>query len=106
MAVTQLSILADSPAQWDTRTQGVKYIGSKLKLIPHILRLARQVDASTVLDGFAGTTRVGQAFARNGYNVASSDIAVWSQVFGTAYLKSSGRERDYQQLIDHLNSVP
>lgn len=103
--MTQLSIFPDVKAPEDTRTQGIKYIGSKLRLIPHIIRLAGRVDATTVLDGFAGTTRVSQAFARNGYSVICNDVATWSEVFGTAYLKSSGRRADYQSLIDHLNAV-
>jgi len=48
-------------------TEGVKYAGSKLKLLPSILQLARRVNAKTVLDGFSGTTRVAQAFAKRGY---------------------------------------
>ncbi len=92
--------VADSP-----RTEGIKYAGSKLKLIPHILRLARKVDAKSVLDGFSGTTRVSQAFARSGYRVLCNDISVWSNVFGTCYLCSDGRREAYQDLIDHLNSL-
>lgn len=67
-------------------TEGIKYAGSKLKLIPHILRLVGKVGAKTVLDGFSGTTRVSQALARLGYTVICNDIAVWSEVFGTCYL--------------------
>ena len=86
-------------------TQGIKYAGSKLKLIPEILRLARKVKARTVLDGFSGSTRVSQAFAKRGYTVVSNDIAIWSQVMATCYLLSQGSQRSYQPLIDHLNSV-
>ncbi len=50
-------------------TQSLKYTGSKLKLIPQILRLVKRVDAQTVLDGFSGTTRVSQALAKCGYTV-------------------------------------
>jgi adenine-specific DNA-methyltransferase len=39
-------------------TEGIKYAGSKLKLIPHILQMVKSVDAHTVLYGFSGTTRV------------------------------------------------
>ena len=42
-------------------TQSIKYIGSKLKLIPQVLELVKKVDAKTILDGFSGTTRVSQA---------------------------------------------
>ena len=86
-------------------TQGIKYIGSKLKLIPHILQLANRVNAKTILDGFAGTTRVSQAFAQRGYTVVCNDIAPWSEVFGTCYLLNNKPSSAYQTLIDHLNAV-
>lgn len=86
-------------------TEGVKYAGSKLKLIGHILQLAKRVAARTVLDGFSGTTRVSQALAKRGYRVVCNDIAVWSEVFGTCYLLSNKKPHEYQALIDHLNAV-
>ena len=87
-------------------TQGIKYAGSKLKMLPHILRLARKVDAKTVLDGFSGTTRVSQAFAKCGYTVICNDIAEWSRIFATCYLLNRKSSSEYQALINHLNSVP
>jgi adenine-specific DNA-methyltransferase len=86
-------------------TEGVKYAGSKLKLLPYILRLIKKVDAKTILDGFSGTTRVSQALAKSGYQVISNDIAVWSEVFGTCYLLNKKTRTEYQELIDHLNSL-
>lgn len=86
-------------------TEGVKYAGSKLKLLPYILRLIKKVDAKTVLDGFSGTTRVSQALAKSGYQVLSNDIAVWSEVFGTCYLLNKKNPAEYQELIEHLNAV-
>jgi len=86
-------------------TEGIKYAGSKLKLLSHILQLAKRVDATTILDAFAGTTRVSQAFAKSGYQVICNDIAVWSEVFATCYLLNTKGPLDYQPLIDHLNSV-
>ncbi|MCE2433820.1 MAG: DNA adenine methylase [Candidatus Latescibacteria bacterium] len=87
-------------------TEGIKYAGSKLKLLPHILQMVKKVSAKTVLDGFSGTTRVSQALARLGYTVVCNDVAVWSKVFGTCYLLNKKRREDYQPLIDHLNAVP
>lgn len=98
--------LFNNPALDAPRTEGVKYAGSKLKLIPYILQLARRVEAQTVLDGFSGTTRVSQAFARRGYRVICNDIAVWSEVFGTCYLLNKKDAKEYKALIDHLNEVP
>lgn len=86
-------------------TEGIKYIGSKLKLIPQILQLAKRVNATTFLDGFSGSTRVSQAFARLGYDVVCNDRAVWSEVFGKCYLQNNRSHKEYQDLIDHLNAT-
>jgi adenine-specific DNA-methyltransferase len=87
-------------------TEGIKYAGSKLKLLPHILSLAEKVQPRTVFDGFSGTTRVSQAFAQSGYRVISNDVAVWSKVFGECYLLSPHPREYYAKLIDHLNALP
>lgn len=86
-------------------TEGIKYAGSKLKLLPQILWLAQKTDAKTIFDGFAGSTRVSQAFAQLGYSVICNDHAIWSEVFGRCYLKAGNREK-YEKLIVHLNSCP
>jgi len=88
------------------RTEGIKYAGSKLRLIPFILELIHKLEGvSTVLDGFSGSTRVSQAFAQCGYHTTSSDISHWSEVFATCYLLSKNNDRYYQEIIDHLNSL-
>jgi len=94
-------IVVDAPL-----TEGIKYAGSKLKLLPYILQLAKKVGAKSVLDGFSGTTRVSQAFAKMGYRVFCNDISVWSEVFGTCYLLNDKRAEEYSELIGHLNSLP
>lgn len=86
-------------------TEGIKYIGSKSKIIPYILQIAKGLDGSTVFDGFSGTTRVSQAFAKSGYRVICNDIAPWSEVFGTCYLLSKKPASEYVDLINHLNGV-
>ena len=80
-----LSLFADVAVD-APQTEGVKYAGSKLKLLPYILQLAGKVEARTVLDGFSGTTRVSQALAKSGYRVLCNDVSIWSEVFGTCYL--------------------
>ena len=87
-------------------TEGIKYAGSKLKLVPHILSLAEKVRPQTVFDGFSGTTRASQAFAQAGYRVIANDIAAWSKVFAECYLLSPFPREHYKDLIDHLNAVP
>ncbi|MFH1158685.1 MAG: DNA adenine methylase [Pseudomonadota bacterium] len=83
-------------------TEGIKYAGSKLKLLPQILWLAEKTKPKTVFDGFSGSTRVSQALARVGYCVTSSDQAVWSEIFARCYLQGGERAK-YSSLIKHLN---
>lgn len=87
-------------------TQGIKYAGSKLKLLPHILQLAKKVKAESVFDGFSGSTRVSQAFAQTGFRVIANDISAWSEVFGTCYLLNPYPKNHFAELINHLNNLP
>jgi adenine-specific DNA-methyltransferase len=75
------------------QTEGIKYAGSKLKLLPHILQLVNKVRPKTVLDGFAGTTRVSQMLAQTGHRVIANDISIWSKIFGTCYLLNPHSEK-------------
>lgn len=87
-------------------TEGIKYAGSKLKILPYIVGILSDLgDIKNVLDGFSGSTRVSQAFAQLGYNTTSSDIAVWSEVFANCYLRSKKPDNYYQKIIDHLNCL-
>ena len=87
-------------------TEGVKYAGSKLNLLPYILQLAKKVRPESVLDGFSGTTRVSQAFAQNGCRVLANDLSAWSETFGKCYLMNEQPASHYQPMIDHLNALP
>lgn len=88
-------------------TEGIKYAGSKLKILPYIIEiLADTPDVKNVLDGFSGSTRVSQAFAQMGYNTTANDVSIWSEVFATCYLKSTGNDMFYQAIIKYLNSLP
>ncbi len=86
-------------------TEGIKYAGSKLNLISYILEMVSDLNIKTVLDGFSGTTRVSQAFAKLGFNVIANDIAEWSEVFGKCYLLNPHPKEYYKPLIEHLNSL-
>lgn len=88
------------------QTEGIKYTGSKNKIIPIILELVKPLKIKTVLDGFSGTTRVAQAFKKSGYIVHANDIAVWSKVFGECYLLNKKPKEHYQPMIDYLNNLP
>ena len=94
-------IVIDAPS-----TEGIKYAGSKLKLLPYILDLTQRTESRVILDGFSGSTRVSQAFAKSGYKVISNDISIWSKFFGICYLMNHESRNYYSKLIKHLNSVP
>lgn len=87
------------------KTQGIKYAGSKLKIIPYILESIKGLEIKTVLDGFSGSTRVSQAFAQAGYDVASNDIAYWSEVCAKCFLLHNKDEEYYQNILNKLNSL-
>lgn len=87
-------------------TQGIKYAGSKRKILPVLLELIKPLNVKTVLDGFSGTTRVSQALKRAGYTVFANDIAVWSNVFGECYLLNRKPASYYLPVIEHLNNLP
>jgi len=97
-------LIIDAP-----ETQAIKYTGSKLKLLPYILSLSKKVSGDSknaaVFDGFSGSTRVSQAYAKTGYKVYANDIAPYSKVFNTAFLLNTDDPKSYQPLIDHLNSL-
>lgn len=87
------------------KTEGIKYAGSKLKLLPQILALCEGLPINSVLDGFSGSTRVSQAFSQLGFQVTASDRSDWSYISGLCYLKNTKHPKEYSELIQHLNSV-
>jgi len=101
----QLSLFPDVAVE-TPYTEGIKYAGSKLRLLPYILQLAQKVQPSTLFDGFTGTTRVAQAFARTERRVITNDLAIWSKVFALCYLKNGRSTAYYQKIVDHLNALP
>jgi len=87
------------------KTEGIKYAGSKLKIIPYIVKIVNEINPKTVFDGFSGTTRVSQALGKLGYKIIANDIAVWSKIFGQCYLLNKRPRNYYKDLISHLNSL-
>ncbi|MCK4386648.1 MAG: DNA adenine methylase [Candidatus Pacebacteria bacterium] len=105
MITEQLNIF-NTPIPIIPQTEGIKYAGSKLKILPYIIDIMSGLDGiKNVLDGFSGSTRVSQAFAQLGYDTTSNDIAIWSEVFATCYLKSKKTDGFYQKIINHLNNL-
>ena len=99
---TQFNLSGESSVH--VPTEGIKYSGSKLKLLPYILSVVHSLPVKRIFDGFSGTTRASQAFAKCAYQVTANDLAVWSKVFGECYLKGK-KSNQLQEKIDYLNSL-
>ncbi len=103
----QLNIFGDTRCCTMPTTEGIKYTGSKLKMLPYILPMVADLgDVHTALDAFSGTTRVAQAFSQIGLDTTANDISEWSQVFATCYLVADKPDSFYQLIIDELNALP
>lgn len=86
----------------------IKYLGSKRKLVPHILERIQGLPVQRVCDLFTGTTRVAQACKRAGMYVVANDLASYSHVFATAYIAADATRLDMDRLqgwINHLNEI-
>jgi adenine-specific DNA-methyltransferase len=90
-----------SSTEEDCDTCGVKYIGSKAKLIGFIKnaipaeltnRLRDGTDIPTIIDVFTGTTRVAQAFRKDGWNVITSDLTWASDTYASLFTMLSAED--------------
>lgn len=87
----------------------IKYIGSKRVLVPAIVELVKAMpQASTVLDLFSGTSRVGHALKREGYRVMANDHNTYASTLGRCYVQADRDEllKSATKLVDELNLVP
>jgi len=89
-------------------TYGVRYLGSKSKILPLIMQVIDDLDKEDmkVIDVFTGTTRVAQALKMRGYDVTTSDLSWASEVYSEAFICNNGEVSYLQQYIDQLNLVP
>lgn len=87
------------------KTQGIKYTGSKYKILPKILDIIKDKDIKTTLDGFSGTTRVAQSLKKSGYDVDANDISIYSYIFGKCYLENNLPTKHYEDKIYYLNNL-
>ena len=91
----------------DYTTHGVRYLGSKAKIIPLILEVIEGlgVEDKTVIDVFAGTTRVAQALKKAGYKVTTSDLAWASEAYSKAFVCNDGNMDHLRPIIDQMNKL-
>jgi adenine-specific DNA-methyltransferase len=96
-----------------TRTYGIKYIGSKNKIVSYIIRAIKDIcskddmpDSPKVIDVFTGTTRVSQGFRSEGWTVIASDLAWASECYAELFLKTSEGEIDrLRELASELDRI-
>jgi adenine-specific DNA-methyltransferase len=87
----------------------IKYIGSKRRLIEHILADVDACDGvGSVLDLFSGTARVGHALKARGYRVHANDHNAYAHVLARCYVAADGRRwrGEAERLVAELNAVP
>ena len=87
----------------------IKYIGSKRLLVPLLLQVVRSSRrVRTVVDLFAGTSRVGHALKRAGYRVLANDHNAYAHRLATCYVQADREDvlADAERLIQELNRLP
>ncbi len=88
----------------------IKYIGSKRRLVPRIVSLARAIPgARTALDLFTGTTRVAQGLKAAGFRVTANDLAAYSEVLARTYIAVDGTRVDevrIRAVLAELDALP
>jgi adenine-specific DNA-methyltransferase len=86
----------------------IKYIGSKRTLVPVILEAVRRTaDASSVIDLFSGTSRVGHALKGAGYRVLSNDHNAYAATLARCYVQADAEDviGDAGRLVREFNSI-
>ena len=92
----------------------IKHLGSKRTLLPTILGVIEQLGAHTaggtrtVLDLFAGTSRVGHALKGAGYRVLANDHNQYAYTLARCYVEADRDDvlHDAQRLIAEFNRLP
>lgn len=71
----------------------IKYLGSKRRLVDRIVAVARAVpNATSAVDLFSGTSRVGHALKRAGLRVSANDCMAYAHALATCYVQSNADE--------------
>ncbi len=85
----------------------IKYLGSKRTLIPSILAAIEPCGASTVLDLFSGTSRVGHALKRAGRRVIANDHNAYAHALAACYVRADAEDvlDDAKRLVAELNRL-
>ena len=94
-------LFIDVVSDKDIDTYGIKYIGSKKKLLPFIGEAIKDLNISTAVDVFTGTTRVAQYLRQKGIQCDTSDLS-WA---ATSYAYSYVHNKDNAHLLTYINEM-
>jgi adenine-specific DNA-methyltransferase len=86
----------------------IKYLGSKRRLLDQISAVARAIPgASTAVDLFSGTARVGHALKQAGFAVQANDYAAYAHVLATCYVQADAERwtQEAEALLHALQAV-
>lgn len=86
-------------------TQGIKYAELKLKIFPYILGMLSQLSIKSVLDGFSGSTRVAQAFAKSGIQHHCQRYFGVVRNTRKSLSPQPAKPQHYLPIIEHLNGL-
>lgn len=87
-------------------THGVKYIGSKRSLLSHIVESVADLPVGRMLDVFAGTTRVAQAFRKRGWTTCAGDLSWASESYAALFLTTTPEDLPtLTALVAELNTL-
>ncbi len=87
----------------------VKYLGSKRLLLPAIVETVRALgDVQSVVDVFSGTSRVGHALKREGFQVLANDHNAYAAALARCYVEADAEAVSAQAaaLLAELNELP
>lgn len=87
----------------------IKYIGSKRLLVGQITALIELLpNASSVLDLFSGTARVGHALKQRGYSVTANDHTAYAHKLATCYVQADRKrwQAPAEKLVRELAALP
>jgi adenine-specific DNA-methyltransferase len=87
----------------------IKYLGSKRRLLDRITAIARAVPgATTAVDLFSGTARVGHALKGAGFAVQANDYAAYAHVLATCYVQADAERwaPEAAPLLAELQALP
>lgn len=88
----------------------IKYLGSKRQLIPWILDTIGTYfpKATSILDLFSGTSRVGSALKSQGLQVFANDHNLFAYYLAHCYIETNAEDlpKNIDKIINYLNTLP